>query len=320
MRRTLLPITLAALAALAAPGPAAAADVTVAPDPAAQAVTALDGTLVWVTEAASSQRLMQRSPDGTIAPVEGAPTARAYRSIDLGRDRRNRLVLTYQRCATLTRCKTLQDDLQGRRSSIRGLALSRCTPTAALAVWRTRVAYGLACRKADRTEDAKRSGLYVKTGSHTSRRLPLPRDAVRFGVNDVSSVDLRGTRVGAIVSDIFEYAFSETTAGRSIRSTLVAASEGESDEHALGLSLAPAGEVWSLTDAEHAGDPNQAVLVRQAGGDCVEIERFANAAGPEQETGFRVTDVAVDRGTVYLLVPGTGVVTHTFVPERACAS
>ncbi|MDQ3850458.1 MAG: hypothetical protein M3296_07585, partial [Actinomycetota bacterium] len=82
----------ALVAALAAPG--AAADTAVAPDPAARQLTALDGTLVWVSGPPNSQVLMQRTAAG-IAPVPGAPPARFYRSIDLGRDRSGALVLTY---------------------------------------------------------------------------------------------------------------------------------------------------------------------------------------------------------------------------------
>ncbi|MEA2154820.1 MAG: hypothetical protein QOE11_960, partial [Solirubrobacteraceae bacterium] len=63
-------------------------------------------------------------------------------------------------------------------------------------------------------------------------------------------------------------------------------------------------------DAEHAGDPNEAVLFRQTG-DCLQTERLASA--PDAE-GFLATDVAVDGATLYLLVPGVGIVTHVFVP------
>ena len=77
---------LSAPALLAAPA-AAHADTTVAADPAAQDVDALDGTVVWVSGAFGSQRLMQGTAAGT-APVAGAPVATAYRSLDLGRDAR----------------------------------------------------------------------------------------------------------------------------------------------------------------------------------------------------------------------------------------
>ena len=72
-------------------------------------------------------------------------------------------------------------------------------------------------------------------------------------------------------------------------------------------------------DAEHVGDPNQAVIFRQAG-PCLEYETIANPAGPDQESGFRATSLAVDGATLYLVVPGTGIVTHAFTPQRPCSA
>ena len=101
---------LAALAVLAAPA-GAHADTTVASDPAAQDVDALDGTVVWVSGRFGSQRLMQKT-DAGVAPVAGAPVATAYRSIDLGRDAQGGVVLTYLRCRTASSCVARQDDLR----------------------------------------------------------------------------------------------------------------------------------------------------------------------------------------------------------------
>jgi hypothetical protein len=187
---------------------------------------------------------------------------------------------------------------------------SGCTPTTAPALWRGRAAYGLFCRRG-RTADPKRSGLYVRTGSGTARRVPPPADAVRFGVSDVTSVDLRGTTAAAVVADVYSYAFAAEPDGRGRRSFLAAASEGDSDQHAVGLTLAAGGVLWALTDAEHAGDPLQAV-VTALDGDCRRTEVVSSAAGVET---FPATDVAVDAGTLYLLVPGTGVVAHDFSPS-----
>ena len=104
-------------AAIAAP----AAGATLAADPAARELTALDGTIVWVTETASGRRLLMQRRGGAVAAVRGAPTARSYRSLDLGRDRRGRLILTYLRCATPSRCVVRRDDLAGGRAGIRDL-------------------------------------------------------------------------------------------------------------------------------------------------------------------------------------------------------
>jgi hypothetical protein len=306
--RTLLTICALALAAPAA----GAADTTVAPDTAARQVTALDGTVVWVSGEFGAQVLMQHSAAGT-APLTGAPPAAAYSSIDLGHDAGGRLVLTYLRCAAPSRCVARRDDLHGHRAGFRGLTPAGCSLSTAPALWRDRAAYGVGCRRS-----ARRSGLYVRTGSGAPRRLPLPGDAVKYGITTVTSVDLRGTRVAAVAADIYEYAFAETVAGTRRESFLAAASEGESDEHARGLALGPSGALWTLVDAEHVGDPNQAIVHRLAGG-CRDWQVLFNAPGPDEESGYRAIDLAVDGDAIYLVVPQTGIVSHEFAPDRACA-
>lgn len=67
-----------ALAVLAAPGVAAAADTLVAADPAVDQVAALDGVVVWSSGTFGDRVLMQRSRSGMIARVEGAPRAARY--------------------------------------------------------------------------------------------------------------------------------------------------------------------------------------------------------------------------------------------------
>lgn len=313
MRRlALLPALVATLAATAPQ--AAAADTTVAPDPDAQEITALQGTIVWVTDVPGGrQALMQHTADGT-RPVSGAPTAAFYRSIDLGRDSRGRLVLTYLRCATPSRCVPKRDDLAGHRATIKGLGLRGCTLSTAPALWRTRAAYGLECRRG-RTYDARRSGLYVKKRGSGPRRLPRPRDATRYGATSVTSVDLRGTRATAIVADIYAYAYSVSVNGKRIRSALVATSEGDSDARARGLALGSAGDQWSLTASEHAGDPPQSVIHRVTAG-CQQYEVMTS---PPQDQRFPAIDLAVDGRALYLVVPDTGIVTHDFAPANACA-
>jgi hypothetical protein len=308
-----LAATLALTASVAAT-PAAAADTTVVPDPAARQVTALDGTVVWVADTTDGrQRLMQHTA-ATTQLVKGAPAARFYRTVDLGRDRRNRLTLTYLRCDTPSRCVARQDDLTGTRASIRGLTPSGCSLGTAPALWRERAAYGLVCRTGARV-DTRRSGLYVKTGSGAPRRLGRPADAARFGVWEVTSADVRGTRVGAVISDIYSYAFSANADGTDTRGFLAAASEGDSDAHANGLAVGPGGALWELTDAEHAGDPLQAVINRMSGS-CREFEVLTSAPS---EQAFRAIDLAVDGATLYLVVPGTGIVTHGFTPSHPCS-
>ena len=306
MRLLLTPLVVAA--ALALPAVASAADVLVAPDPAAQQLTALDGTIVWVSGAFGHQKLMQRTPDGTVAPVKGTREARSYRSIDLGHDSDGALRLTYLRCDTTSSCKALWNDLDGRRATFRKLALPKCAISTAPSWWRTRIAYGLDCTGS--AANRRRTGLYIRNGSHAPRRLPLPKDAAKFGVDRIESVDLRATRVAAVAADIYEYAFSESVDGTGMSSFLAAASEGDSDENARGLALGTGGMQWTLTDAEHAGDPRETLIFRLAG-DCLRRERIATPA----DADFAATDLAVDGTTLYLLVPGVGILTHAFVPD-----
>lgn len=309
--RALLVVALAALAV--APATASAADTTVAADPAAQRVAALDGTVVWVSGKFGRQSLMTvDSPGATPHVVPGVPEARSYPSIDLGRDVAGDPVLTYLQCSSPGRCVALRDDLGGHHKGIKGLRPRGCTWSAAPAIWRARMAYGLDCRQ------AKRGGLFVKKAGSSARRLRLPKDAVKFGSRHIGFVDLRGTRVGAAAVDIYEYAFSETVNASRMVSILAAASEGDSDEHVRGLSTGAGGALWTLVDSEHVGDPNQAIIHRVSGPDCDARESLANAPGPDEESGYRATGLAVDGRDVHLVVPETGIVRHAFTPSQAC--
>ena len=308
MPRSLL-AALVAAALLAVPATASAAGTVVAPDPAAEQVTALGGTIVWVTGDFGRQRLMQRAPDGTISAVEGTRAAHDYRAIDLGRDRDGRLRLTYLRCDAGAPCQTLWNDLDGRRATFRTLARPGCQVNTAPAQWRTSVAYGLFCTGSARNR--RTTGLYVKHGSRKPVRLPRPRDAVRFAITNIAAVDLRSTRLAAVAADVYAYSFSQTVAGRGMRSAFVAGSEGDSDEHVRGIALGHANVHWTLTNAVHAGDPNEAIVLRQQG-DCLQRERLISPPGAD---GFAATGLAVDETTMYLVVPGSGIVTHTFTPD-----
>jgi len=307
----ILLLTTLLIAALAAPAAAVAADTVVVADSAAQRLTALDGAIVWVTGEFGAQTLMQRAKDGTTSPVKGAPTASTYNHVDLGLDREGRLGLTYQRCDTPHRCKALHDDLRGHRSSFKNLTIKGCQLSGAVSQWRSRVAYGLFCRKGGRYADDKRSGLYVKSGSAAPRRLALPKDAARFHISGISSVDLRGTQVAAIASDVYEYAYSQSVAGRGMRSLFAASSEGETDGDARGLAQQSTSTFWTLATEQHLDDPLHARVMRQQGG-CLRIERLISPPGV---FSYRATDLAVDGDSLLLIVPGTGIVEHEFVPD-----
>lgn len=53
-------------------------------------------------------------------------------------------------------------------------------------------------------------------------------------------------------------------------------------------------------------------VVHALDGDCRRTEVLTAAAGVES---FPATDVAADAGTLYLLLPGTGIVAHDFRPS-----
>ena len=314
MRTPILLAVLLAVLAAAVPGAARAAGAPVVADPAARDVTALGGTIVWVSGAPGAQSLMVHDAAGDRS-VPGAPSAYAYRSIDLGRDRAGAPVLTYVRCSTASACAIRRDDLHGRRASFRGLEPARCSLTTAPALWRSAVAYGLLCRKGDaRTFDAARSGLYVKTDGRAPRRLPLPRAALQTGATSITDVDLRGTRVAAVAADIYAYAFSQTISGTAMQSARVATSEGDGDERATAAALGTTATLWTLTDASYAGDPNSARISRLANG-CLTWQTMTNPAGPAEADGYPATALTADGASLYVVVPGTGIVAHAFTPQ-----
>ena len=317
LKRTLIScFTLAALAA--APAAAQAANTVVVPGVEANRLTALDGTLVWSTGKFPNYTLMQRTPDGTVAQVAGAPVGN-YRSIDLGHNGNGDLVLTYLRCEGNKNCKAVSDDLQGKRTFYKKLVPRRCELTSAPSRWNSRVAYGLSCDKLrgePNVHDRTRTGLFVRKGSAPAKRLNRPKDARKFGIDHVRYVDLRGTNVGAVVSDIYSYAFSQTVNGSNLRSTFIAGSEGESDEQVVGAATGMGGLFWTLVDSSHTGDPNEARIARLSRSGCSEFERLINPPGPNEADGFLAEGLTVDGTTLYLFVPGTGIVTHEFKPMR----
>ena len=103
-----------------------------------QDMTALDDTIVWV----QGRRLMQRSPDGTIARVAGRRTRRTARSTSAHRVRRDRADLPALRPSVP--CKASSDDLEGRHAELQA--------TRAGALPRHRGAGALACARRLRHE------------------------------------------------------------------------------------------------------------------------------------------------------------------------
>lgn len=293
-------VALLALVLVAAVPSNAAADMLIAPDPQASEVTALDGTVVWVTAPTERRRTLMRRTSGQIAPVNGAPLAADYRSIDLGHDEHNKLVLTYVRCDPYSKCKAYRDDLRGHRASFRGLTPTGCSLTAAPAMWRTTIGFGLSCIKQGK-EDVRRSGLYVKNGSGTPRRLSQPQLSGR------GSVDVRGSRVAAVEWSN-GIAVVQDTNGTNRRSYRVGLTEGDTQSQVHGLALATTETVWTLTTTESLA-PQKLSTISRLTGPCIESENISSATG---QSMFPVIDIAVDGKALYLLVPGTGVTTHSF--------
>ena len=146
--------------------------------------------------------------------------------------------------------------------------------------------------------------------SHGDRR--ATPDAVRW-------VDLRGANVGAAATDVFSFAFAQTIGGAKLRSELVAASEGDSDENVAGLAMGSGGALWTLVDAAHGGDRNVAVISRIGAAGCTESERLVNPAGraerrlPRERAGRR----RPRRSTSPCRISASCV--HAFEPARPCA-
>jgi hypothetical protein len=312
-------LTLALAACAATAATASAADTIVAPLSAGvdlRQMTALEGTIVWST----GHRLMRRDPDGSVGPVEWAPTS-TYRSIDLGLTGSGRLVLTYLRCDPQRRCAAYSDDLSGRRARFRHLAPARCVLSAAPARWRARVAYGLDCSRLHgppHVFDPRRSGVFVRTGAGPATRLRTPSGAPGFERYEVSTVDLRGTDVAAVVrSEGATGAVVQTVGSRHRRSTMLSEGAGEeAGDFAGGASLGSGGVLWSLTYGFESNTTHAAIgrLTR----DCDQSRSLPGASNPNQSNGFPAEAIASDGARLYLFVRGVGIVTHAFGPAAAC--
>lgn len=298
--------------------PVVAGAVPISTDDTAGPIQALDGVIVWASGNAYKHQTLIQYANGAVKPVAGARSDTGYSSIDLGRDSKNRLVLTYLRCDRGTSvCKPYRNDLKGHEVAVKTLATSHCHLSTAPAYWRSYVAYGQACTiGTTKRDDPKHSGLYVKHGTSAPRQMHRPKDAIKYRLDNVTRADLRGTQVAAVVSDIYEIAYTQTLSGKSLQGFLISASEGESDEHVRSMALGSGSAMWTLVDSTHTGDPNAAYLGR-AVGDCFSTETFESPAN-DMTGGYVVTSAAVDGATVYLVKPGVGIETHGFSPTRVC--
>ena len=293
--------------------PVAAHAETVPPDPDAQQVTALGGTIVW-TSGASGGKLMHRDADGKVTQIGEAT---AFRNPDLGRDAQGRLLLTYARCTTLSKCTYVRDDLAGDAVRFKGLAPKNCAVSSPPAVWRSTVAYGLSCSKrvgGRRVADNARTGLYVKKGAKKAIRLSAPRNAKKAGSLMIDDVDLRGSQVAAIYADIYAFAVVQSTTGSLRRSTRVATSEGDGEQRSAGVVLGTGDvRIWSLSRSSHAESPAQTIIHRIAKS-CDDYQTLTGASHDDHP----LTDLAVDDGTLYAVDPGVGIVSHAYAKTAGC--
>jgi hypothetical protein len=309
-------LTLSTLAAT--PAVASASGTAFLQDVGEQSLSALDGTVVQIAGDAPSNTLMVRRPGGAFAPVPGAPQA-LYRAIDLGHDARAKLVLTYIRCSDNTNCSAYSDDLAGHRVSFKHLAPKRCSLTSVPARWGSRVAYGLACTKPHGRPgvwDARRSGLYVSNSGGAARRLITP-GAMAY----VDRVDLRGTTVGAVAPDNQSYAFSQTVAGKHLRTNLITDNQGETDDYQiLGMALGAGGSVWSLVvESEDEERFVTEPISRLGATTCAREDLPVPVDTDIYAAKVPASAIAVDANTLYLATDA-GVVTHSFSPGGGCRS
>jgi hypothetical protein len=123
-----------------------------------------------------------------------------------------------------------------------------------------------------------------------------PKEAVDARIDDVTWVDLHGDRVAAVVADVSAFAYTQTTAGRGLRSFFVASSEGVGDATVQGFALSSASSMWTLVGAR-----DEAVIGR-ARGACFASERLLN---PDETEPYddRPTGLAADGDTLYLATP-----------------
>ena len=75
--------------------------------------------------------------------------------------------------------------------------------------------------------------------------------------------------------------------------------------------------MWTLSTSQYPGEPNRANIIKVSR-TCYRSESLVNPSGPNQEQGSPATGLAVDRTTLYLVVPGTGIVKHDYAPQGGC--
>jgi hypothetical protein len=150
--------------------------------------------------------------------------------------------------------------------------------------------------------------------------------------DSIRQVDLTATKVGAVAmhrgADLRHpgsyTVFAQTINGTNLRSRRESDSGDEGAPTIvsfLGLSLTTDGRLWTLTgaiDGDGSNVPNAATIT-WLGSSCRDV--FSNAPTPNaSQDDFPAESFAVDGSTIYLYIPGTGIVTHPFVSTNPCSA
>ena len=138
-------------------------------DATAEDVDALHGVVVWHRNRGGRRMLMRRIA-GRTSRVPGVPSSPAPINLDLGIDRRGRVVATYVRCRSLGgRCSGpfVVDVRRGGERRLRLPVPRGCSTPKVSSMWRTRVAYTLICPHNDH------DGVHVARAGTARRVLPL---------------------------------------------------------------------------------------------------------------------------------------------------
>ena len=317
MNNSLLISCITAAAMAIAPAAANASDTAHIAEVGPQFMTALDGTVVKIAPAGLRHRLVVRQPDGTFAPLPGAPVS-TYRAVDLGHDGAGDLVLTYIRCDDGTNCRAFSDNLAGHRVMFQHLTSTRCDLTSAPARWRTRTAYGMACDKLTgppNVFDPSRSGLFVKTGSGAPKRMRLPSGSPRF----VDYADLRGTVVAGVAPSNESDAFTQNVDTTQLRSMQITDNQGETDSWSvMSMALGSSSRLWTLVlESQEEGDDVTQRISRLTPTSC-RVEHVPALVDPDtQQTTLQFGALAVDANTLWLDT-ASGAITPPFNPTTGC--
>jgi hypothetical protein len=268
-------------------------------------VSALRGVVVWEGRRGGRSVLMRRvnGRSSRIPGVRSAPLPPdliipgSFRNVDLGLDRRDRVVAVYQRCGFSARTCRGPFVVNVRSGGERRLALD--VPTGcgrsfserpfSVSVWRDRVAYAWNCGR------GRSGGVYVARDGHSRRLMALP-PAARWGI-----VDLAG-RLLAGATDDGIWVASGTVPGCR---TVVASLPRNVDN--VGVVAQRRGVWWGFSTAgDFGGNINDFASVT-VGSRCAVIARQALSFDAFGELNSFTGTFAIDGSTLYVADAEAGV-------------